>query len=137
MSALMAAFSASGRVSIRESMSPTPLLGFTPNRASVAPCFLNTSAKNTVTAWPKMIGSEIFIMVVLTCSEKSMPSFFAASICSARKARSALQLIADASMISPALSGTFAFSTVAAPSLPTSSMRALVADPTVVATSDP
>ena len=83
MSALIAAFSASGSVSIRVSMSATPLSGSTPSFVSVAPCFSNTSAKNTETQWPNRMGSEIFIMVVLTCSENRMPSFFAASICAA------------------------------------------------------
>jgi hypothetical protein len=37
-------------------------------------CFSNTSAKNTRTAWPNMIGSETFIMVAFRCSENSTPS---------------------------------------------------------------
>jgi hypothetical protein len=40
-------------------------------------------------------------------------------------------------MISPASIGVFAFSTVAAPSAPTSSMRAFVAGATVVEISEP
>ena len=76
-------------------------------------------------------------MVVLQCSENRMPSFFAASICAAKKARSALAFITEQSMISPALSGVFSFSTVVVPSLATSSMRALVGAATVVATSEP
>ncbi len=76
-------------------------------------------------------------MVVLSCSENSTPSFFAASICSARNASNALLLIAAASMISPASSGVFAFSTETVPSVPTSSMRALVGAATVVETSEP
>ena len=76
-------------------------------------------------------------MVVLTCSENRMPSFFAASICAAKKARNALAFITEQSMISPALSASFSFSTVTAPSLPVSSMRATVGAATVVATSEP
>ena len=102
MSSLIAFFSASGSVSIFVSRSPKPLLRLTPRRFSVAACFSITSAKKTETAWPKMMGSAIFIMVALTCSENSTPSFLAASICSAKKARSALRLITAASMISPA-----------------------------------
>ena len=83
------------------------------------------------------MGSAIFIMVAFTCSENSTPSFLAASICSAKKARSALRLITAASMISPAASAVLAFSTVTAPSAPTNSMRALVADARVVAISEP
>ena len=76
-------------------------------------------------------------MVVLTCSENRMPSFFAASICAAKKARNAFRLITEQSMISPALSGILGLSTVTAPSLTTSSIRALVGAATVVATSEP
>ena len=84
-----------------------------------------------------MMGSEIFIIVVFTWSENSTPSFFASAICVAKKARNALRLRAEASMISPAFSGTFGFSTVTAPSVPTSSMRALVAAAMVAPTSEP
>ena len=76
-------------------------------------------------------------MVALRCSENSTPSRFAASTCSARKARNAFRLMVAASMISPASSGVFAFRTVALPSLPTSSIRAVVGADTVVDTSDP
>src|SRR5580692_8224412 len=126
MSALNASFSAAGSVSIFVKRSPKPLLRLTPRRLSVAACFSITSAKKTETAWPNTMGSAIFIMVALTCSENSTPSFFAASISSAKKVRSALRLITSASMISPAASVVFAFSTVTAPSTPTSSMRAAV-----------
>ena len=102
MSSLIAFFSASGSVSIFVSRSPKPLLRLTPSFFSVAACFSITSAKKTETTWPNMMGSAIFIMVALTCSENSTPSFLAASICSAKKARSALRLITAASMISPA-----------------------------------
>ena len=76
-------------------------------------------------------------MVALTCSENSTPSFLASAICSSKNARSALALSTAASMISPAWIGVFAFSTVALPSAPTSSMRALVAAATVVEISEP
>ena len=137
MSSLIAFFSASGSVSIFDNRSPKPLLRLTPSFFNVAACFSITSLKKMETAWPKMMGSEIFIMVAFRCSENSTPSFLAASICSAKKARSALALITEASMISPASIAVFAFSTVTAPSAPTSSMRALVADATVVETSEP
>ena len=137
MSALIAAFSASGSVSILVIISPTPVSGSTPIFFSVAPCFLNTSAKNTDTQWPNRMGSEIFIMVVLRCSENRMPSFFAASIALLKKASSALAFITEQSMISPALSGILGLSTVVVPSLATSSMRAVVGADMVVATSEP
>ena len=40
------------------------------------------SLKKTFTAWPKMMGSETFIMVAFMCSENSTPSALAAAICS-------------------------------------------------------
>jgi hypothetical protein len=53
--------------------------------SSSAACFSMRSLKNTLTAWPKMMGSETFIMVAFMCSENSTPSALAAAICSARK----------------------------------------------------
>ncbi len=47
------------------------------------------SGKNTRTTWPKMIGSETFIMVALRCTENSTPSALARAICSVRNSRSA------------------------------------------------
>ena len=137
MSSLIAFFSASGSVSIFVKRSPKPLLRLTPSFFSVAACFSITSAKKTETAWPNTMGSAIFIMVAFTCRENSTPSFLAASTCSAKKARSALALITEASMISPAASAVLAFSTVTAPSAPANSMRTLVALSTVVAISEP
>ena len=49
----------------------------------------NTSAKKARTAWPKMIGSETFIIVAFRCSENSTPCSLASAICSARNASSA------------------------------------------------
>ena len=57
--------------------------------ASASPCSANTSAKNARTAWPKMIGSETFIIVAFRCSEKRTPCSLASAICSARNASSA------------------------------------------------
>ena len=42
-------------------------------RSNVSPCFANTSAKYVFTAWPKMIGSETFIIVALRWIENSTP----------------------------------------------------------------
>ena len=50
-----------------------PLFGLAPPSASASPCSANTSAKNARTAWPKMIGSETFIIVAFRCSEKRTP----------------------------------------------------------------
>jgi hypothetical protein len=48
----------------------------------VAACLAKRSLKKTRTAWPKMIGSETFIIVALRWSEKSTPSALALAICS-------------------------------------------------------
>ena len=66
-----------------------PWFGLAPAVASASPCSANTSAKNARTAWPKMIGSETFIIVAFRCSEKRTPSALASAICSARNASSA------------------------------------------------
>ena len=81
-----AARSASGSAATRVSTSARPSLGFTPMRSNVSPCFANTSAKYVFTAWPKMIGSETFIIVAFRWIENSTPCALASAICSARNA---------------------------------------------------
>ena len=51
-------------------------------RAS-SPYSAKTSGKKAFTAWPKMIGSETFIIVALRWSENSTPSALASAICAA------------------------------------------------------
>ena len=109
MSSLIVFFSASGSVSIFVSRSPKPLLRLTPRRFSVAACFSITSAKKTETTWPNTMGSEIFIMVASSFGVDGAPAFLASSICSAKKARSALRVSTAASMISPAVKRRFRF----------------------------
>ena len=99
-----------------------PLFGLAPALASASPCSSNTSAKNARTAWPKMIGSETFIIVAFRCSEKRTPCSSASSICSARKASSARRRITAPSTISPSTTGT-SLSTVTVPSSATCSIR--------------
>ncbi len=65
-----------------------------------------------------MIGSETFIMVAFRCTENSTPWAFASAICASRKLRSAVRLITEASMISPAFTAVFSFSTFLVPSVP-------------------
>jgi hypothetical protein len=57
----------------------------TPSASSLSPNFSNTGASQAFTAWPKMIGSETFIIVAFMCSENSTPSALVFSISSARK----------------------------------------------------
>ena len=79
MSASIAVRCSAGSVAIFASTSPKPLFSFTLSALKVAPCLAHTSLKNTVTAWPNRMGSEIFIMVALRCSDASTPSALAAA----------------------------------------------------------
>ena len=84
----------------------------------------NTSSPTTArTAWPKMIGSETFIIVAFRCTEKSTPCALASATCSARKASSAARRMTAASSTSPASTAMPALSTVTVPSPPTCSTR--------------
>ena len=114
----------SGRSLTRSSRSARPELGFTPSAVISSPYCSKTGASQAVTAWPKMIGSETFIIVAFRCSENSTPSRLVRSICSARKASSAFALMKVASTTSPSIRVQPSLSTVAAPSLPTNSIFA-------------
>ncbi len=116
MAASMGARSPSGSFWRADSTLARPLLGLAPIRSRVAPCSAKTSAKKVRTAWPKMIGSETFIIVALRCSEKRTPLSWASSSWAARKSHSCLRLITVASRISPASSATGGRSSVTEPS---------------------
>ena len=64
-------------------------MGLRPAAASCSPYSANTSGKKARTTWPKMIGSETFIIVALRCTEKRTPSCWARAICSVRNSRRA------------------------------------------------
>ncbi len=104
-------------------MPPRPSFGVRPAAASTAPYAAKVSGKKARTTWPKMIGSETFIMVALRCTENSTPSALARAIWAVRNSRSAATRITDASTTSPASTGTDSRSTVVLPSSPCSSMR--------------
>ena len=72
-----------------------------PAAARSAPYREKTSGRKARTTWPKMIGSETFIIVALRCTEKSTPSALARAICSVRKASSAATRRTVASTTSP------------------------------------
>ena len=80
-----------------------------------------TSWKNALTTWPKMMGSETFIMVALRWAENRMPSSLARATWAFRNSSRAVALMNVASTTSPASTGTDCFSTVVLPS-PTSWM---------------
>ena len=104
-------------------MLATPLFGLAPAVRSASPCSSKTPAKNARTAWPKMIGSETFIIVAFRCSENRTPLALASAICSARNASSARRRITAPSTISPASTGSDSLSTVTVPPGATCSMR--------------
>lgn len=98
-------------------------MGLRPAAASAGPYWAKVFGKKARTTWPKMIGSETFIIVALRCTEKSTSSALALAICAVRNSRRAATRSTEASTTSPARTGTDSRSTVVEPSSPTSSMR--------------
>ena len=56
-------FLLSGKLLILSNKSPNPFLKSTPKSVKTSLCFSTTSAKKILTACPKIIGSETFIIV--------------------------------------------------------------------------
>lgn len=83
---------------------------------------MKTGSKKVVTAWPNITGSETFIIVALRCTDSSRSAALAASICAAKKARSARALMKVPSTISPSVTARPSLRTVV-PCSETSSMR--------------
>mmetsp|Transcript_6279 Transcript_6279/g.25217 ORF Transcript_6279/g.25217 Transcript_6279/m.25217 type:complete len:335 (+) Transcript_6279:1638-2642(+) len=123
----MASRSASGSALSLAKSAPSPLLGLTPSLAKVSPCLANTSLKKTDTTWPKMMGSEIFIMVAFRCTDTIRSSALALVSSSSMYWRSAAADMREASITSPACSATFSLRVTAssAPSA-TNSIRTSV-----------
>ena len=94
-----------------------------PAAASCSPYCSKSVGKKACTTWPKMIGSETFIIVALRCAENSTSSALARAICSVRKRRSAATSMNVPSTTSPASTLTPSLSTVSVPSAATCSMR--------------
>ncbi len=103
-------------------IAPSPSFGLRPAAASVSPYCAKTSGKKARTTWPKMIGSDTFIIVALRWTENSTPSSFARWIWAVRNSRSGPTRMAVASTISWASTGTDSRSTVLLPSSPVSVM---------------
>ena len=117
--------SRSGESSIEVSTLASPLFGFAP--ASASAYSVKTPAKNARTAWPKMIGSETFIIVAFMCREKRTPCSLASAICSARNASSARAPHDRARRRSrPPAPGSTPSGRSAAPSAATNSIRSVV-----------
>mmetsp|Transcript_17458 Transcript_17458/g.44703 ORF Transcript_17458/g.44703 Transcript_17458/m.44703 type:complete len:223 (-) Transcript_17458:560-1228(-) len=130
--------SALGSVEIVSYTEPSPSLGLTPAAVSASACLAKASLKKTLTAWPNMMGSEIFIMVALRWSETIRLSSLAFTSDASKKERSWLIDMRAASMTSPASSFVSALSTLGAePSAGCSSMRTVVAFAITVDCSEP
>jgi hypothetical protein len=104
-------------------MAASPLAGERPAFSRAAPWAAKSSGKNASMTWPKMIGSETFIMVAFRCTESRTSSRLARSTCSARNASRAAARITVPSTTSPASTGTDSLSTVV---LPSSATRRIV-----------
>ena len=109
-------------------MPPSPSFGDRPAFASTSPYWAKTSGRNARTTWPKMIGSETFIIVALRWTENSTSSSWARAICSVRNSRRAATRMTVPSTTSPARTGTDSWSTVVSPLSPTSSIRSEPSD---------
>ncbi len=104
-------------------MPPRPSFGVRPALASTSPYRAKVFGKKARTTWPKMIGSETFIIVAFRCTENRTPSALARATCAVRNSRSAATRSTEASTTSSFFTGTDSRSTVVVPSSPTSSIR--------------
>ena len=78
---------------------------------------LRRLGKNALTTWPKMIGSETFIMVALRWAENSTPSSLARAICAARNAsRAAARMTVRVDDLAGSRTGRPSLRTVTVPS---------------------
>mmetsp|Transcript_2304 Transcript_2304/g.6414 ORF Transcript_2304/g.6414 Transcript_2304/m.6414 type:complete len:255 (-) Transcript_2304:583-1347(-) len=116
---------ASCRLATRACRSARPLLELTPSFSKVAPCLANTSLKNTSTAWPKIMGSEIFIIVALRWRDAMMPSSLQRVNSASKKSRRAWALMQEASITSPFTRAGPSLRTVSLPASSTCTMRTL------------
>lgn len=110
-------------------MPPRPSFGVRPAAASTSPYLANVFGKKARTTWPKMIGSETFIIVAFRCTENRTSSALARATWAVKNSRSAATRMTAASTTSPARTGTDSRSTVVVPSSPASSMRSEPASP--------
>ena len=102
MAAVIADRSSSGIRSRALTRAAIPSLAWTSAAARASAWSPNTRGKYARTAWPKMIGSDTFIIVALRCTEKRTPCSLASATCCARKASSAARRMTAASSTSPA-----------------------------------
>ena len=109
---------------MRSKTSPRPEFGFTPAAASASACFSKASSKKTETAWPKMIGSDTFIIVAFMCNENKTPSSFALAISLRRKSRRADARMNVASTTVPGRMSMPSFNTLTFPSASVNSIFA-------------
>ncbi len=88
-----------------------------PAAARSPPYLSKTSAKYAFTTWPKMIGSETFIIVALRWTENSTPVAFAVASALIRNDRRLATCRTVASTTSPASTGSDARSTLRSPAV--------------------
>ena len=103
----------------------------------VSAYFVNTSLKKVSTMAPKIIGSEIFIIVAFKCAERITPLRFASSIAVCTNAFNELRFITEESITSPALRFAKSFRTFSEPSFPKNTILYLESFSTVVEVSVP
>ena len=115
ISAKISFFLSAGKFSKLFVKCPKPLFTLTPISSKTSWCFANKSLKKTLTACPKIIGSETFIIVAFICNENNTFCFFASAISVSKKDNNAFLLKVVASMISPAKREIFSFKTVDSP----------------------
>ena len=111
----------SGRRPRPARMEARPSSGRRPAAARASPWAAKVLGRAARTAWPKMRGSETFIMVALRWMEKRMSSSLAAATWAARKASRAAADMKVASTTSPAVTGSDSRRTTGSP--PSAGMR--------------
>ena len=106
----------SGSFSRPARIAPRPSSGDRPAAARASPWRSRTGPMKAFTTWPKMIGSDTFIMVAFRCTENNRPSCLAASTCSAKKSSKAVARMTVASTTSPGNTSRPSRRTVTVPS---------------------
>ena len=76
MSASIARRAVVGSSSSARARSPKPLFGSTPSSSRRRRACRRGRRSRPCTAWPKMIGSETFIIVAFMCTENRRPAFW-------------------------------------------------------------
>ena len=111
-SLVIASFSVWGSFSILWYKLANPSLGLIPMVSKVSTYFTKTGFNKVSTTWPKIIGSETFIIVAFRWTEKRTPFSFASSISFFKNSINASLFNTVASIISPACKSILSLSIV-------------------------